>query len=157
MVTMTTPSRNQSPEQPRKMIVMIVTVCAVFGPKTEIACLHTKEMPDVAAICSVEAVGQVYKRMHGAVYYLGGMSTTKQAKLSIEVDWRIRNPWRSSASTPRIVQQPTERLPSSLGSIPNPNLNPSLELKIRMNAAEGGSPRDKILHNCRAACGVRPA
>ena len=70
----------QSPKQIRKMMVVIMTVCAAFGlivseTKTEIMCLRTRGMPDATATFSVEAAGQVYKQTHEFVY-LGGMSTT---------------------------------------------------------------------------------
>ena len=46
---------SQSPEQPRKMMGVIVVVCATFGltvseAKTEIMCLRTKGMPESTAI-----------------------------------------------------------------------------------------------------------
>ena len=55
---------SQSPEQLRKMMVVIVTVCAAFGltvsrAKTEIMCLRTWGMSDTTATFSVEAAGQV--------------------------------------------------------------------------------------------------
>ena len=55
---------SQSPEQLRKMMIVIVTVCAAFGlivseAKTEIMCLRTRGMPDATATFSVEAAGQV--------------------------------------------------------------------------------------------------
>ena len=57
---------SQSTEQLRKMMVVIVTVCAAFGltvseAKTEIMCLCTREMPDATATFSVEAAGPTYK------------------------------------------------------------------------------------------------
>ena len=89
---------SQSPEQPRKMVVVIVTVCEAFGltvseAKTEIMCLRTRGIPDVAATFSVEAPGRVYKQAHDFVY-LGG-NINHDADLSIEVDRRIRNAWCS--------------------------------------------------------------
>ena len=71
---------SQSPEQLRKMMVVIVTVCAAFGlsvseAKTEIMCLRTRGIPDAATTCSAEATSKVYKQAHDFVY-LGGMSTT---------------------------------------------------------------------------------
>ena len=55
---------SQSPEQLRKMMVVIVTVCEAFGPtvsepKTEIMCLRTGGIPDAATTFSVEAADQV--------------------------------------------------------------------------------------------------
>ena len=56
---------SQPPEQLRKMMAMIVVVCAAFGltvseAKTEIMCLRAKGMPESTATFSVEAAGQVY-------------------------------------------------------------------------------------------------
>ena len=53
---------SQSSEQPRKMMGVIVVVCAMFGltvseAKTEIMCLGAKRMPKYTAIFSVEAAG----------------------------------------------------------------------------------------------------
>ena len=55
---------SQSPEQLRKMMRVIVVVCAAFGltvseAKTGIMCLRAKGMPEPTAIFSVEAAGQV--------------------------------------------------------------------------------------------------
>lgn len=49
-----------------KMMVVIVTVCAVFGlivseAKTETMCLGANGVPDVAATLSAETSGQVNK------------------------------------------------------------------------------------------------
>ena len=56
---------SQSPEQLRKMMRVIVVVCAAFGltvseAKTEIMRLRTKGMPEHTATFSVEAADQVY-------------------------------------------------------------------------------------------------
>ena len=56
---------SQSPEQLRKMMGVVVVVCAAFGltvseTKTEIMCLSAKGVPEFTAIFSVEAAGQVY-------------------------------------------------------------------------------------------------
>ena len=61
---------SQSPEQPRKMMGVIMVVCAAFGltvseAKIEMMSLRTLGMPESTAISSVEAAGQVcttYKR-----------------------------------------------------------------------------------------------
>ena len=87
---------SQSPEQLRKMMGVIVVVCAVFGltvseAKTEIMCLRAKGMPESTATFSVEAAGQVYNQTNEFVY-LGG-NVNHSADLSIEVDRRIRNAW----------------------------------------------------------------
>ena len=63
---------SQSPEQLRKMMVVIVTVCEAFGltvseAKTEIMCLQTRGIPDATTTISVEAAGQVYKQAHDFV------------------------------------------------------------------------------------------
>ena len=63
----------QSPEQLRKMVEVIVVVCAAFGlavseAKTEIMCLRAKGMPEATAIFSVEAAGQVYNQTNELVY-----------------------------------------------------------------------------------------
>ena len=83
---------SQSPEQLRKMMGVVVAVCAAFGltvleAKTEIMCLRTKGMPESTA------TGQVYNQTNEFVY-LGG-NVNHNADLSIEVDRRIRNAWRS--------------------------------------------------------------
>ena len=83
-----------SPEQLRKMMGVIVVVCAAFGltvseSKTGIIHLRPKGMPESAATFSVEAAGQVYNQTNEFVY-LGG-NVDHNADLSIEVDRRIRN------------------------------------------------------------------
>ena len=85
---------SQSPEQLRKMMGVIVVVCAVFGltvseAKIEIMCLRAKEMPESTATFSAGAAGQVYNQTNEFVY-LGG-NVNQNADLSIEVDRRIRN------------------------------------------------------------------
>ena len=85
---------SQSPEQVRKMMGVIVVVCATFGltileTKTEIMCLRAKGMPESTATLSVEAAGQVYNQTNEFVY-LGG-NVNHNADLSIEADRRIRN------------------------------------------------------------------
>ena len=85
---------SQSPEQLRKIMGVIMVVCAVFGltvseAKTEIMCLRAKGMPESTATFSIEAVGQVYNQTNEFVY-LGG-NVNQNADLSIEVDRRVRN------------------------------------------------------------------
>ena len=87
---------SQSPEQLRKMMGVIVVVCAAFGltvseAKTEIMCLRTKGVPASTATFSVEAAGQVYRQTNEFVY-LGG-DVNHNADLSIKVNRRIRNAW----------------------------------------------------------------
>ena len=89
---------SQSPEQLRKMMGVIVVVCAAFGltvseAKTEIMCLRAKGMPESTAKFSVEAAGQVYNQTNEFVY-LGG-NVNHNADLSIEVDRRVHNAWCS--------------------------------------------------------------
>ena len=89
---------SQSPEQLRKMVGMIVVVCAAFGltvpkAKTETICSRAKGMPEYTTIFSEEATGQVYSQTNEFLY-LGG-NVNHNADLSIEVDRRIRNAWCS--------------------------------------------------------------
>ena len=89
---------SQSPEQLRKMMEVIVVLCAAFGlivskSKTEIMCLRAKGMPESTATFSVEAAGQVYNQTNKFVY-LGG-NVNQNADLFIEVDQRVRNAWCS--------------------------------------------------------------
>ena len=89
---------SQSPKQPRKMMGVIVVVCATFGftvseDKTELMCLRAKGMPEFNAIFSVEAAGQVYNQTNEFAY-LGG-NVNHNADLPIEVHRRIRHAWRS--------------------------------------------------------------
>ena len=71
----------QSPdEQLRKMMRVIVVVCAAFDltvseAKTEIMCLRIKGMLESTALFSVEAAGQVYNQTDEFIY-LGGNVTT---------------------------------------------------------------------------------
>ena len=85
---------SQSPEQLRKMMGVIVAVCAAFGltvseAKTEIMCLRAKGMPEF----SVEAAGRVYNQKNEFVY--PGGNVNHNADRSIVVDRRIRNAWSS--------------------------------------------------------------
>ena len=85
---------SQSPEQLRKVMGVIVFVCAAFRlavskAETEIMCLRTEGMPEPTAIFSVEAAGQVYKQTIEFVH-LGG-NVNHNIDLFIEVDRCIRN------------------------------------------------------------------
>ena len=85
---------SQSPGQLRKMMGVIVVVCAAFGltvseAKTEIMCLRAKGMPESTAIFSVEAAGEMYNQTNEFVC-LGG-NVNYNDDLSIEVDRRVRN------------------------------------------------------------------
>ena len=115
---------SQSPEQPRKMMEVIVVVCAAFGltvseAKTEIMGLRTQGMPDSTATFNVEVAGQVYNQTNEFVH-LGG-NVDHNADLPIEVNQRIRNAWCSFRKyTVEIYDRPSA----------------PLELKIRMLRAE---------------------
>ena len=115
---------SQPPEQPRKITGVIVVVYAAFGPnvseaKTETMCFRTKGMPESTATFSVEAGGHVYYQANEFVY-LGG-NTNHKADLSIEVNRRIRNAWRSFRKyTLELYDRPSA----------------PLELKLRMLRAE---------------------
>ena len=89
---------SRSLEQLRKMMRVIVFVCAAFcltilEAKTEIMCLRAKGGPESTAIFSVEAAGQMYNQTNKFVY-LGG-NVNHNADPFIEVDRRIRNAWCS--------------------------------------------------------------
>ena len=69
----------QSPKLMRKMMGVIVVVCATFGltvseTKTEIMCLRAQGMPESTATFSVDTEGQVYNQTN--VLYTSGESTT---------------------------------------------------------------------------------
>ena len=124
---------SRSPEQPGKMMGVIVVVCAAFGltvseAKTEIMCLRARGMPESTATFIVEAAGQVYNQTNEFVY-LGG-NVNHNADLSIEVDRRIRNAWCS-------FRKYTLELNDRPGA--------PLELKIRML-------RDKLLETMLYSC-----
>ena len=77
---------------------MIVVVCAAFGltvseAKTEIMYLRTKGVPESTSTFSVEAAGQMYNQTNEFVYLRG--DANHNADLSIEIDRRVRNTWRS--------------------------------------------------------------
>ena len=124
---------SRSAEQLRKMIGVIVVVCAAFDltvseAKTEVMCLRAKGMPESTATFSVEAVGQVYNQTNEFVC-LGG-NVNHNADLSIEVDRRIRTAWCSFRKyTFEVYDRP---------SAPH-------ELKIRMLRAE---VLETMLHGC---------
>ena len=89
---------SQSPEQLRKMMGVIVVVCAAFGltvseAKSEIMCLRAKGMPESTATFSVEAAGQVYNQTNEFVCL--GENVNQDTDLSIEVDRRVLNAWCS--------------------------------------------------------------
>ena len=95
---------SESPEQPRKMMGVIVVVCAAFGftiseVKPEIMCLRAKRMAESTATFSVEAAGQVYNqtsRSTGAYATHGAASgTVRQTERSP----RAQNPDSQSRRT----------------------------------------------------------
>ena len=106
---------SQSPEQTRKMMGVIVVVCAAFGltvseTKTEIVCLRPKRMPESTAIFSAEEAGQIYTQTNEFVY-LGG-DVNHNADLFIKVNQCIRNAGVAPGSMP--LNCKTDRaLPSS--------------------------------------------
>ena len=124
---------SQSPEQLRKMMGVIVIVCAAFGrtvseAKTEIMCLRVKGMPESTATFSVEAADQVHNQTNEFVY-LGG-NVNQNADLSVEVDRRVRNAWCSFRKyTLELYDRPSA----------------PLELKIRMRRAE---VLETVLYGC---------
>ena len=88
----------QSLEQLRKMMRVIVVVCAAFGltmseAKTEIMCLRIKGMLESTALFSVEAAGQVCNQTDEFVYLEGNVN--HNADLFIEVNRRMHNAWCS--------------------------------------------------------------
>ena len=115
---------SRSPEQLRKMMGVIVVLCAVFGlivseARTEIMCLRAKGMPESTVVFSVEVAGQVYNQTNKFLYL--GENVNHIADLSIEVDRRIRNVWCSFQNyTLELYDRPSA----------------PLELKIRMLRAE---------------------
>ena len=112
---------SQSPEQLRKMMEVIVVVCAAFGltvseAKTEILCLRAKKMPESTATFSVEAAGQVYNQANEYVY-LGG-NVNHNANLSIEVKRRKRNAWCSFRKyTLELYDRPSAPLELKIGML----------------------------------------
>ena len=124
---------SQSPEQSRKIMGVIVVVCAAFGlnvseANTEIMFFRAKGMPESTTTFSVEAAGQVYNQTDEFVYLKGNVN--HNADLSIEVDRRIRNALFSFRKyTLELYDQPTA----------------PLELKIRMLRAE---VLETILYGC---------
>ena len=116
---------SKSPKQVRKMMGVIVVLCAAFGltvseAETGIICLRVKGMPGSTAILSVVgAADQVYNQTN-EFGYLGG-NVNHNADLSIEVDRHIRIAWCSFWKyTLKLYDRPSA----------------SLTLKIRMLRAE---------------------
>ena len=74
----------QPPEQLRKMMGVIVVVCAAFGltvseAKTETMYLRTKGMPEATTIIfSLETADQGYTTRRMSWYTSGGMTPTMQ-------------------------------------------------------------------------------
>ena len=73
---------SQSPEKLRKVMGVIVVLCAAFGlpvseTRTEmILCLRTKRLPESTAIFSIEVAGKMYNQTNEFVHLGGGTSTT---------------------------------------------------------------------------------
>ena len=124
---------SQSPEQLRRMMGVIVVVCAAFGltvseAKTEIMRSRAKGMPESIVIFSVEVAGQVYNQTNEFVYL--GRNANHNADLSIEVGRRVRNAWCSFRKyTLELYDRPSA----------------SLELKIRMLRVE---ILETVLYGC---------
>ena len=102
---------SQSLEQLRKMMGVIVAVCAAFcltvsEAKTEIMCLRAKGMPESTATFSVEAAGQVYNQTNGFVYFGGNVNHNTDP--SIEVARATQRMVQLPEVHPRTVR-PTER------------------------------------------------
>ena len=74
---------------------VIVVVCVAFALTVLEAnmCLRSRGMPEFITIFSVDAVGDIYNQTNWFLY-LGG-NVNHKADLSIEIDRRIRNAWRS--------------------------------------------------------------
>ena len=124
---------SRSAKQLRKMMEVIVVVCAAFGltvseAKTEITCLRAKGVPESTVKFSVDVAGQVYNQTNEFVY-LGG-NVNHNADLSFEVDRRIRN---ASCSFRKYTLELYGRLSAPL------------ELKIRMLRAE---VLERMLYGC---------
>ena len=93
---------SQSPEQPRKMMGVIVVVCGGSGltiseAKTEMMCLRTKGMLEFTVTFGVETAGQVYNQTNEFIYVGGNVN--HNADLSIEVNRRIATHGTASGST----------------------------------------------------------
>ena len=115
---------SQSHGQLRKMMGMIVIVCAVLGltvpeTKTEVMGLRRKGMSKSTAIFSLEAAGQVCSQKNEFVY-LGG-NINNHADLSMEVDRCLPNAWCSFRKYTLEVYD---------------RLSTSFEFKLRMLRAE---------------------
>ena len=85
---------SQPLEQPKKMMVVIVVVCAAFGlivseANTKIVCLRMNGISETTTIFSVEAAGRAYNQINEFVYL--GRNVNHNADLFIEVDRRIPN------------------------------------------------------------------
>ena len=88
------------------MIGVVVVVCGAFGltvseAKTEIMCLHTKEMSEATAIFSVEAAGQVYNQTNEFIYLRG--DENHNAALSIAINSAYAAYGAASGRTPSSV------------------------------------------------------
>ena len=126
---------SHSPEQLRKMVGVMVVVCAAFGlivseAKTEIMCLRTKGMVVSTATFRLEAAGQVYNQTNEFAYLEGNINPNTD--LSIEGNRCIRNAWCSFRKyTLELYDRPST----------------PLEFKLRMLRAEALEP---MLYGCVA-------
>ena len=111
------------------IVIMSATCClTVSKVKDEITCSRTKGRPELIAVFSLEAAGQVYNQTNEFVYLRGNMN--QSADLSIEVNRRIHNAWCSFRKyTLELYNQPSA----------------PLEIKIRMLRAE---VLGKMLYGC---------
>ena len=128
---------SQSPDKLRKMMGVVVVVCAAFGltvpeAKTEIMCLRAKGMPESTATFSVDAAGQVYSQTNEFAY-LGG-NVNHSVDLSIEDDRRIRNAWRAASENTPSNCKTNQALPSS--SNPDAQSRGSRDNVVRLRHVE---------------------
>ena len=111
---------SQPPEQPRKMMEVIVVVGVAFGltvseAKTEIICFRAKGILESIAIFNVETADQMYNQTDEFVY-LGG-SVNHNTDLSIMVDRRMSNAWYSFRKyTLELYDRPSAPLELKSGS-----------------------------------------
>ena len=74
-------------------------------------CVRMKGMPETTLIFSVEAADQVYNQKNEFVYHARNINDN--ADVSFEVDWGIRNAWRSFRSYTLELYHRPSALPSS--------------------------------------------
>ena len=123
----------QSPEQLRKMVEVIVVLCAAFGlavseAKTEIMCLRAKGVPEATAIFSVEAAGQVYNQTNEFVYLGGNVNHVHRGRPA-HTQQKVQLP----EVHPRTVR-PTERYPRA--QTPDAKSRGTLDNAVRLRRVE---------------------